>query len=392
MNTSPYGLNGFSPQTNRSIVLWGLLIPILVLLFIFGREALPYMSGLLGAITLFSILRKQMCYLTRKRWPRWLAATLLTLEALFFFLIPLSIFVTLVVDLISNGPKIDFTEWYNQLNEFTANLGDRFDIDLLQKRNNYIEQALPTLAKMGESIAASLMKGVYSMTVNSVVLLFILYYMLYSREDFENAISELLPFSPKNKQILFAEIQRVIAANAVGIPLLAIIQGIVAYIGYLIFGVENPLFYALLTTFATIIPMAGTMLVYLPLGLVMGFSYNNWGMGIGVILYGFLIIGSVDNVVRFLLQKRLADIHPLITVFGVIFGLSIFGFWGIIFGPLLLSLLILLLKMFRYDYIPGSTAVPHMTTKPKSIVPEGLVQRIGNEKKKFLSRDKHPTE
>ena len=66
-------------------------------------------------------------------------------------------------------------------------------------------------------------------------------------------------------------------------------------------------------------------------------------------------------------QKQLADIHPLITIFGVIIGLQMFGFWGVIFGPLLLSYLVLLFNMYRHDYIPGSKAKPRVT---KSIEPQ----------------------
>ncbi|MDD3781042.1 MAG: AI-2E family transporter, partial [Proteiniphilum sp.] len=88
--------------------------------------------------------------------------------------------------------------------------------------------------------------------------------------------------------------------------------------------------------------------------------------GIGLLLYGFFIIGGVDNVARFLLQKKLADIHPLITVFGVLIGLPMFGFWGVIFGPLLLSLFILFFNMYRHEYVPGSKAEPRVTTRLKT--------------------------
>lgn len=78
------------------------------------------------------------------------------------------------------------------------------------------------------------------------------------------------------------------------------------------------------------------------------------------------IIGGVDNVARLLLQKKLADIHPLITVFGVLIGIPLFGFWGVIFGPLLLSLFILFFNMYRHEYVPGSKAEPRVTTRLKA--------------------------
>ena len=197
------------------------------------------------------------------------------------------------------------------------------------------------------------------------MMLFVLFYMLYERSAFENAIMELLPFSRDNKRILVRESRSIIVANAVGIPLLAIIQGIFAYIGYLIFGVKAALFYAVLTAFSTIIPVVGTMIVWIPLGIYFALTAN-WVGAIGIWAYGLIVIGGSDNVARLLLQKKLADIHPLITIFGVIFGMSLFGFWGVIFGPLLISLLILFINMFRHDYVPGSKAKPRVTTSYES--------------------------
>ena len=133
----------------------------------------------------------------------------------------------------------------------------------------------------------------------------------------------------------------------------------------------------MLTAFATIIPMVGTMVVYVPLALTLGFA-GSWGACVGLLIYGFLVIGGIDNVIRFLLQKSLADIHPLITVFGVILGVSIFGFWGVIFGPLLLSLLILLLNIFRHDYVPGSVAQPRAARENRG----GLMPKWAKKKKK----------
>ncbi|HXL01475.1 MAG TPA: AI-2E family transporter, partial [Dysgonamonadaceae bacterium] len=152
---------------------------------------------------------------------------------------------------------------------------------------------------------------------------------------------------------------------AIGIPLLAIIQGMFAYGGYLFFGVSNALLYAVLTAFATILPIVGTTIVWLPLGISIMIG-GDLRAGLGLIAYGFFVISTVDNVIRFILQKQLADIHPLITVFGVLIGIPMFGFWGVIFGPLLLSLFILFFNMYRHEYIPGSIAEPRVTTRNKT--------------------------
>ena len=65
-----------------------------------------------------------------------------------------------------------------------------------------------------------------------------------------------------------------------------------------------------------------------------------------MVLYCGLIVTNIDNLIRFILQKKMADTHPLITIFGVVIGLSLFGFMGVIFGPLLLSIFILFVNIF----------------------------------------------
>ena len=73
-------------------------------------------------------------------------------------------------------------------------------------------------------------------------------------------------------------------------------------------------------------------------------------MGIGLFLFSVLITGSIDNVLRFTLLKKIGDVHPLITVLGVIVGLPLFGFMGLIFGPLMISYLLLLIKIYRVEF------------------------------------------
>lgn len=96
--------------------------------------------------------------------------------------------------------------------------------------------------------------------------------------------------------------------------------------------------------------MVGTGLVWGPLVIYLC-ATGNWVNGIGLLCYGALVISQVDNLIRFVLQKKMADTHPLITVFGVIIGLPLFGFMGVIFGPLLLSMFILCLDIFKKEYL-----------------------------------------
>jgi len=129
----------------------------------------------------------------------------------------------------------------------------------------------------------------------------------------------------------------------------------VAFVGYLVFNAPSPLFWGVLTCFATIIPIFGTALVWLPLAGYMALT-GDWGPAIGLLLYGGLVVTHVDNVVRFIMQKKMADTHPLVTIFGVFIGLSLFGFMGVIFGPLMLGD-IRLLRQYLQEEIPRRDVV-----------------------------------
>ena len=337
-------------------ILIGALILLGLIIFKFTR---PYMSGFLGAATLYVIVSGQQRFLTQKwKLRKSLSALLIVLEVLFFILIPLTGLTLLVIDTFS-GITFDPQVILDDVSAFILSIEERLGFNLFTPEN------LSGLPKLGTNLLQVVGNSVYSFVINIIVILFVLYYMLFSNDEFEKSSREILPFKDENKQILSEETHLIIQANAIGIPLMAIIQGFFAYLGYLIFGVESALLYAILTAFSTILPLVGTMIVWVPISisLLLGGDYVN---GIGLAIYGLIIVGGVDNVARFLLQKKLADIHPLITVFGVLIGIPMFGFWGIIFGPLLLSLFILFFNMYRHEYVKGSKAEPRVTTRMKA--------------------------
>lgn len=333
-----------------------ILASLLVILgFILFRELKPYLSGFLGALTLYIIMKEQMNFFMQKmKFNRTISASIITVESLLFFIGPLVGISFLVIDTLS-GVTIDTQQIAASTTNFIEVVEEKLGFKLFTPDN------LSFLPKMGKSIVQSLGSSAYSLIINTIVMLFVFFYMLYNYDSFEIAIKEILPLKDENKQILSHETREIVRANAIGIPLLAIIQGLFAYLGYVFFGIDNPLLYGILTGVSSIVPILGTMLVWVPLTIGLLIDGNISGT-IGLGLYGLIIIGGVDNVARFLLQKMLADIHPLITVFGVLVGIPMFGFWGVIFGPLMLSLFILFFNMYRHEFIPGSLAEPRVTT------------------------------
>ncbi len=325
---------------------WGvaLVIFILILGAIIFFELQEFMSGFLGAFTLYILMRKQMIYLTdKKKIKPSLASVILLLEVILLFLIPISLISIMLADKISMI-DIDPQLILSKLDTLAHTLEEKTGLKVLTIEN------LSFIPKWGVATVQGLAQGIYSLVINSLIMIFILYFLFIKGRNLEYALWELMPFKETNKREVMHEVKIMIQANAIGIPLLAVVQGGFALVGYLVFDVREPFFYAILTSFATIIPLVGTALIWVPLGISMIMS-GDLVNGIGLILFGALVVTNIDNLIRFLLQKKLADVHPLVTVFGVIIGLKLFGFWGVIFGPLILSLFILCLNIYRREYV-----------------------------------------
>lgn len=323
---------------------YSLIIIILFMGVILFHYFSPLFSGILGASTVYILVRKQMFYLTgKKKFGKNLAASLILVEVVMCFLIPLAIAVWLLIQELQ-GINLNLTSSIESVQEVIAMVKERTGYNILSTDN--LVSVAAYLPKIGQILIGS----VSSFAVNSVVMLFVLYFMLIGGPQMEAYLNDLLPFNNENKKDVLREIDVMVKSNAIGIPLLASIQGIFATLGYIIFGVPDPILFGFLTCFATIIPIVGTMFIWLPLVIYMAIT-GDWLNAIGLTAYSLIVISNVDNLLRFILQKKIANTHPLITVFGVVIGLPVFGFWGVIFGPLFLSMFILLVDIFKRGYL-----------------------------------------
>lgn len=307
-------------------------------------ELIPFLGGLLGAATIYVLLRGQMIRLTEhRRWRRGPAAWLLLGEAVLCFLIPISGIVWLVVSKVQDV-TLDPQSLIASVRRVAGVIRIHTGYDLWQESN--LRELLGYLPKLGQQ----LVEAIGSFAVNVVVLLFVLYFLLVGGCRMEAYVREMLPFNRREGGDVLREIHRIVRSNAIVIPLLAVGQGLVAWVGYVIFGVHGTLLWGVLTSFATVIPIVGTALVWVPLALYTGLA-GHWGQAVGLLLYGVLVVTQVDNILRMVLQKRLDNAHPLVTIFGVIIGLSLFGFMGVIFGPLLLAMFVFCVDLFKRKYL-----------------------------------------
>lgn len=325
---------------------YSLIIFIIGLGILLFRQAQPFMNGILGGFTLYILLRNFSNWLQTKIKPL-LAVWMITIGVTLFILIPVSLFSWAIVSQIS-GMHFDTQAIIQPAHQVIDIIEEHTGFDLLS------EKSLSFMVVQASSIGQKIMTGVSDLIVNLAVAIMLMFFMLWEGRKMEHYVSTIMPFEESNKREVLNKIQLMVRSNAIGIPLLAVIQGIISLGGYLLCDAPNPYLTALLTAFASIIPLVGTALIWIPVSiyfLIMG----EWINALILLGYGGIIISQCDNLIRFLLQKKMANIHPLITIFGVVAGLPIFGFMGIIFGPLLVSLFLLFLDMFRKEYLLDGT-------------------------------------
>jgi len=323
-----------------------ILITVLIALgFLLVKELYIFLPGFLGAITLYILSRKQYIYLTlQKNWNKSLTATLFLLGFLVAIGFPVYYMITLL------SPKI--TEIFSHSDEVLTGLKSvSAQIKEWTGQELFSDSNVAELQKRTATFFPAFLNSTAMILSNLIMMLFIYFFMLTSGKEMEDSFHYFLPLHEKNIDILGKETVSVVRANAIGIPLISLIQGIFAIIGYWIFGINEFVLWGFVTGVFAFFPIVGTTLIWAPL-VVFLFSQGHTGQGIGLLIYSLVITGNVDYLARITLMKKMGDVHPLITVLGVIVGLSLFGFWGFIFGPLLISYFILLFKIYSSEFGP----------------------------------------
>lgn len=331
------------PTFNNRLRQLLLLLVIILLALLLINQLFIFLPGFLGAITLYILLREPYFYLSIvKRWRK-------SLTALFFILCSLIVIglpVFFSIQLLSSKLAV----LLNNQAELIADakiVGDKIyavtGFQLLSEEN------IHNLQQQATKIIPGILNSSASVLSNFAIMFFLLYFLLTNGRKTEKFLGQFIPLKEENIDLLGSETKSMIRANAIGIPVLAIIQGIIATIGYKIFGVEDYGLWGFLTGVFSMVPIVGTAVIWVPLTAYL-FATDKSGLGFGLLAYALILITNIDYVVRLTLLKKFMDVHPLITIFGVIIGIGLFGFWGVIFGPLLISYFIILIKIYINEF------------------------------------------
>ena len=320
-----------------------LLAIIIGLAFLLVTELYGFLPGLLGGITLYILSRDMFVKFAYKyKWKKGWTALLFILVFLVIISIPVYISFALISpkinEVINNQDKL-----VKGVQVFSEKVSAYTGMEILSDENT------KAISLKISSFIPKILNSTANVAFNLLMMFFLLYYLLMNGKEIERYLSKAIPLKKHNVESLAHETRIMIRANALGIPIICVVQGAFATLGYWIFGVDEWGLWGFITGVFAFFPLLGTMIVWIPIVLYMLATGDTW-TAVGLGLYSLIVTGNVDYITRLGLLKKIGDVHPMITVLGVIVGLKLFGFMGLIFGPLLVSYFIILVKIYFNEF------------------------------------------
>lgn len=335
------------PNFNDRIKQLLILFLLILLLYLVIQELQSFLPGLLGALTLYILSRASYFQLVfNRKWKKGRAAGLFILYYLLILGLPI-FFAILLISPKINAFLSDPTSMIAQAKASVLTVQQKLGFTFVSTQS--LDNSLNKLT----AFIPSILNSTANLITNLAIMLFFLYYMLYHGSEMERFLVRVMPLKPENTAMLAVETKKMVKASALGIPLISIIQGLTATLGYFIFGVRDWALWGFLTGVFAFFPVVGTMIVWVPL-VIYTYAVGDTWQATALLIYSVAVTGNVDYLARITLLRKMGDVHPVITILGVLVGLGLFGFVGLVFGPLLVNYLIVLFKIYTNEFTDDS--------------------------------------
>lgn len=198
------------------------------------------------------------------------------------------------------------------------------------------------------AISAKILGDATNFLMDFFLMLFVLFFLLRDKEKIIKAMRHILPLSRSQEDKLLDEVEKVSKSAVLGSFLTAIAQGVAGGIGMWIVGFPG-LFWGTMFGFASFIPVVGTALIWIPATLYLLITGDvNWGIFLAV--WSAVVVGSIDNVLRPLLMQGSAGMNTLMIFFSLLGGIQLFGLIGLIYGPLIFAITIVLFNIYEEEF------------------------------------------
>jgi predicted PurR-regulated permease PerM len=329
---------------------------ILVLFYLLYRVLSPFLITIAWAMVLsitFYPLYKLFLKFIKRPW----AASLLTL--IIILIIMLGPFSYIVGTLVS-----DITDVYSTIEEkgfetitkiqthpSVAGIFEKISTYKIFEGLDLEQSAINTLKTIGKSIAErtkDVFKNAVVLIVNFIIMCLTTFYFLKDGNTLASFIKRLLPFSETQKDRLEERVKEMVIAAIYGGLAVGVAQGTLGGIAFFLFGLPSPVFWGTAMAIFSLVPLFGCFIIWGTAGVILLLS-GSYAKGIGLLLYGALIISSVDNIIKPLVIGGRTKLHTLLVFFSVLGGIKFLGFLGFILGPLIAALCLSLLEIYTFE-------------------------------------------
>jgi predicted PurR-regulated permease PerM len=301
----------------------------------------PFSTGLIGAPVLYVVFAPVYRWLTRWVKPG-IAAALVVLLGIILVLGPGVSFVGVVAgeaqDIASGVIRSPLLTRLRELRIGPYDVGAQ------------IETAGSRLVTWIGTSALGLIGTATRLGIQLTITFFGLYYLLLAPHSAWRQVQPFIPFSRHNAEILRDRFRDVTISTLIGTGLTATVQGLLVGLAFWVTGIPNALFWGVVTIVLAILPVVGSGLVWGP-GVAALAMEDRYGRAIGLALWGVIVVGNVDNIIRPMVFRRWAQIHPFITIIGAFAGIQYFGLLGLLIGPLAISYFFELIRMYRAEHL-----------------------------------------
>jgi predicted PurR-regulated permease PerM len=210
----------------------------------------------------------------------------------------------------------------------------------------FIRSTLINASQFIYTSAIGIVKGFTSLIFSLLLIFFVTFFCFIEGDDFIKTLKALSPLDPAHNEEILGDVETTVKATLRGTIIVALIQGILGGIGFIIFGIPSAAFWGTLMVPASVVPVVGAALIWVPGALYLFIQGNTWA-GIGMLFWGTMGIGTVDNLVKPYLMKGARYTPTIFTFFAIMGGIAYFGTIGFILGPLILSFLLSLLSIYQ---------------------------------------------
>ena len=300
----------------------------------------PYATGLIGIPVLYAVFAPVHVWLSLRVRPK-IAASLVVVLALFLIVVPGVSFAGLVV---------------NQAQQITGSVVRNPILGRIAQLELGGIDIGPRIAELGAKIVGWLGSSAFGLigtatrlALNLTISLFGLFYLLLQPGETWEAVRPYIPFSARNTEKLRQRFRDVTTSTIIGTGLTAAAQGAILGLAFWIVGLPNALFWGVVTMVFGILPIVGSGLVWVPAAIALLVASRPGPAALIALVGAF--VGNVDYILRPMVFRRWANIHPLVTLVGALAGVPFFGILGLLIGPLALSYFFELVKMYREEYL-----------------------------------------